>query len=84
MVVIGALVFNFKKLFKGEIFYITLFLAVSVFCYFIAYMITTNESLDFYLEKTLSRFMIHFVGVFLFLTVYLFFDKPRKKNQTEL
>ncbi|MDD5355571.1 MAG: glycosyltransferase family 39 protein [Candidatus Omnitrophica bacterium] len=78
VVVIGAISFNFKKLFKGEIFYISLFLAVCISCYFIAYMLTTQERLDFYLEKTLLRFMIHFAGVFLFLTVYLFWDKFRK------
>ena len=74
VVVIGAMILNFKKLFKGEVFYITLFLVISVFCYFIAYMITTQENLAFYLEKTLSRFMIHFTGVFLFLLVYLFWN----------
>jgi len=81
VVVISTLAFNFKKLFKGELFYISLFLAISISCYFIAYMLVTQERLDFYLEKTLPRFMIHFSGVFLFLTVYLFWDKFRKLNK---
>jgi 4-amino-4-deoxy-L-arabinose transferase-like glycosyltransferase len=66
-----------KQLFKGEIFYLSVFLGVSALAYFGAYMAMTGENLYFYVNTTISRFMMHFAPVAAVLTGYLLYDEVR-------
>jgi 4-amino-4-deoxy-L-arabinose transferase-like glycosyltransferase len=74
MAVILILIFKNKKLFKGSCFYISAFLIFSLAGYLIAYMTVTGVTFYFCVTKTISRFMIHFAGVFMFLAMYLLKD----------
>ena len=73
--VITIIILKKKKLFKSSCFYITLFVFVALAAYFAAYMCTTGETVFFYAKKTMSRFMIHFAGISMFLAMYLLQDE---------
>ena len=63
-----------KRLNIEENFYLKVFLLVSVVCYFVAYMCTTGYNLFFYVNTTVSRFMIHFCGICMLLIAFLMKD----------
>lgn len=67
IMLVAAMVWRRKKLLEGDTFYLTVFFAFTVLGYFAAYMVMTGENLYFYANTTLSRFMIHFAPLALFL-----------------
>ncbi|MBF0493794.1 MAG: HAD-IIIA family hydrolase [Candidatus Omnitrophica bacterium] len=71
----AALIWKRKTLFKDENKYVSLFLGLSVVGYFIGYMAITGGNLYFYINTTISRFMIHFTGICAFWMVWLIWDK---------
>jgi len=77
ILVFMAMVLKRKDLFRREVFYITSFLAVTAIGYFAGYMLTTGNNLYFYVNTTLSRFMLHFTGICLFYMFYLLKDDLR-------
>ena len=74
----ASLVWKRKKLFEGEICYLTIFLGLSAVAYFAGYMSMTGENLYFYINTTISRFMMHFSGVAAILMGYLLYDEVQK------
>ncbi len=77
ILVFGCAIWKHKSLWKGEVFYITFFLLVSAIGYFAAYMCITGGDLYFYVNTTISRFMLHFTGVAAFLLANLIWDDAR-------
>ncbi|MGB2601815.1 MAG: glycosyltransferase family 39 protein [Candidatus Omnitrophota bacterium] len=71
----AALVWKRKLLWKNENSYMTIFLLLAFLGYFSAYMVMTGENLFFYVNTTISRFMIHFCGISLFMMASLVFNK---------
>ena len=71
----ATLVWKRKSLWKGENSYMTVFLLLAFLGYFSAYMLMTGGNLYFYVNTTISRFMIHFCGISLFMMGNLVFDK---------
>ncbi len=78
VMVFAGLIWKRKSLWKGECFYLTLFLVLSIAGYFAGYMVTTGENLFFYVNTTLSRFMLHFCGISLFLLAFLVYDDVKQ------
>jgi hypothetical protein len=76
IVVMAVSALRYKKLCKNGFFYISLFILISVVGYFFAYMSTTSANLYYIANKTMSRFMIHFAGVAIFLAAFIFWDEP--------
>jgi len=70
----GSVIWKRKKLFRGEILYMTLFMMISSACYFSAYILMTGYDLYFFANTTISRFMLHFCGAAMFLAAYLVHD----------
>ena len=73
----AAMIWKRKRLFKDENFYIMVFLLLSAAGYFAGYMLTTGENLYFYVNTTISRFMLHFCGIAMLLTAFLLWDEVR-------
>ena len=73
----AGMIWKRKLLWKNELFYVTLFLAVSAAGYFVGYMLTTGNNLYFYANTTISRFMLHFCGTALLLLAFLVKDDIR-------
>jgi 4-amino-4-deoxy-L-arabinose transferase-like glycosyltransferase len=71
----AALVWKRKLLWKNDNSYMTIFLLLAFLGYFSAYMVMTGENLFFYVNTTISRFMIHFCGISLFMMASLAFNK---------
>lgn len=71
MMVFASMIWKRKALLRGENFYITLFLTLSAAGYFLGYMATTGNNLYFYVNTTISRFMLHFTGAALLLMALL-------------
>ena len=78
ILVAGCAVWKRKYLWKGEIFYATLFLLVSSIGYFAGYMCTTGNNLFFYVNTTISRFMLHFSGISMFFLASLVYEDVSK------
>ncbi|MFH1552513.1 MAG: glycosyltransferase family 39 protein [Candidatus Omnitrophota bacterium] len=78
VLVFAGIIWKRKMLGKGECFYAALFLALSVAGYFAGYMCTTGYNLYFYVNTTISRFMLHFCGIALVFLAYLFKDDYRE------
>jgi 4-amino-4-deoxy-L-arabinose transferase-like glycosyltransferase len=74
----AALVWKRKKLLTGENLYPVVFIGVSALAYFCAYMFMTGENLYFYVNTTISRFMLHFTGVAAVLGGYLLYEEVEK------
>jgi len=94
VLVLAAAIWKWRDLVKPVVRYQTLFLAISVAGYFAGYMLTTGNNLFFYVNTTISRFMIHFAGIAVFFTVtllpgakknvkgkYVFFDRDGVINK---
>jgi 4-amino-4-deoxy-L-arabinose transferase-like glycosyltransferase len=77
IMVLAGMIWKRKLLWKGECFYIMLFLSISAAGYFIGYMLTTGNNLYFYVNTTISRFMLHFCGAALLLLAFLVRDDIR-------
>jgi len=77
ILVFGCAIWKWKSLWRGEVFYMTLFLLVSAIGYFTAYMCITGGDLYFYVNTTISRFMLHFTGVSAFFLANLVWDEVR-------
>ena len=75
IIVMLTLILKRKNIFKGLASYAAFFIILAALGYFGAYLSTTNNSFDFYVGKTMSRFMLHFCGLFIFLVLYLFKDE---------
>lgn len=76
----ASVIWKHRNLWRGENIYIALFLAVSAAGYFAGYMATTGENLFFYVNTTISRFMIHFAGVSAILMWALVYEDAREAN----
>jgi 4-amino-4-deoxy-L-arabinose transferase-like glycosyltransferase len=74
----ASVVWKRKRLWQGESAYLTLFLALSAAGYFVGYMATTGENLFFYVNTTISRFMLHFSGAAAILMSVLVYGDIRK------
>lgn len=75
MALVAAMVWKRKKLFSGITGYMVLFLGATLLCYFGAYMMTTgSDNIYFYANTTLSRFMLHFSGIAIFILAFLVKD----------
>lgn len=66
-----VIIWKRKILWKDDLFHITLFLMLAVAGYFAGYMATTGNNLFFYVNTTISRFMLHFTGVCMMLMMLL-------------
>ncbi|RKY42847.1 MAG: hypothetical protein DRP85_01410 [Candidatus Makaraimicrobium thalassicum] len=77
IVLLAGAIWKRKTLWKGECFYVTFFLLLSAAGYFAAYMAMTGDTLFFYVNTTISRFMLHFCGAALLLLAYLLKDDIR-------
>jgi 4-amino-4-deoxy-L-arabinose transferase-like glycosyltransferase len=75
IIVLLVLIFKKKNIFKDLAFYASFFIILAALGYFGAYLATTSYSLDWYVERTMSRFMLHFCGLFIFLVLYLLKDE---------
>lgn len=60
--VLFAAAFNFKKIFRGELKYVSIMLMLTVCGYVYFYLISSVE-ITFFLTKTWSRFLIHFLPI---------------------
>ncbi len=65
-----VMIFNYKKLFKGICKYIAISLVLSVSGYVVFYMISRVE-INYFLGKTWSRFLIHFLPVIVYYLAVL-------------
>jgi 4-amino-4-deoxy-L-arabinose transferase-like glycosyltransferase len=74
MMLLAAIVWKRRFLLKGQNFYVTLFIILASLGYFAGYMATTGNNLYFYVNTTISRFMLHFSGIGLFLLGCLVYD----------
>ncbi len=74
----AAIIWKRKMLWKGEIFYLTLFIALAFAGYFSAYMMITGVDLYFCMNTTISRFMLHFCGIALFLMANLVYGDMKE------
>ena len=77
VIVFAGMIWKRKLLWKGECSYLILFLALSAAGYFAGYMFITGTSLYFYVNTTISRFMLHFCGVALLLLMFLLREEIR-------
>ncbi len=71
ILVIAGGIWKRRMLWKDEIFYITLYLVILMAGYVAGYMVVKVHNLYFYINTTLSRFMIHFSGITLLLLAFL-------------
>lgn len=76
----GCAVWKWKLLWKKENLYMSAFLILSAAGYFAAYMLTTGENLFFYVNTTISRFMLHFSGVCMVLLANLIKDDVNERE----
>lgn len=67
-----------KDLWRENQLYVTLFILVSAAGYFVGYMMTTGNNLFFYVNTTISRFMLHFTGITLFAAAVLCGEEAEK------
>jgi 4-amino-4-deoxy-L-arabinose transferase-like glycosyltransferase len=74
----AALIWKRKELWKRENIYVMLFITLAFAGYFSAYMMMTGENLYFYVNTTISRFMLHFCGIALFLMANLVYGDVRE------
>ena len=73
----AGLVWKRKDLRHGAAGCIALFILLSAGGYFIGYMATTGNNLYFYVNTTISRFMLHFSGAAVLLMAFLFRKETR-------
>jgi 4-amino-4-deoxy-L-arabinose transferase-like glycosyltransferase len=73
----AAMIWRRKALREGENFYLVFFIALSAAGYFAGYMMTTGNNLFFYVNTTISRFMLHFAGLVMALAAFLMWDDVR-------
>ncbi|MGB2629608.1 MAG: glycosyltransferase family 39 protein [Candidatus Omnitrophota bacterium] len=78
MILLAAVIWKRKDVWRGENFYTTLFIILAASGYFAGYMATTGNNLYFYVNTTISRFMLHFSGLALFLTASLIYGDVRE------
>jgi len=71
----AVLIWKRKMLLTKEYKPVTLFLLISVLGYFAGYMAITGGDLYFYINTTISRFMLHFTGICVFFAMYLVYDE---------
>lgn len=70
----ASIIWKRKSLVKGYSAYLAVFIASSGIGYFTAYMLMTGEPLYFYVNTTISRFMLHFAGISLLYMALLTYD----------
>jgi hypothetical protein len=75
IVFFAALVWRRKSLWNSSNFYVTLYLTFLLFAYFAAYMTVSGDNLYFYVNTTISRFMLHFVGPVMLLFANIVFGQ---------
>ena len=75
VIVITVLIWKRKQLLKGISAYAAFFIFLSAFFYLSALFFTTSQDLYYHSEKEISRFMLHFCGLFIFLVLYLLKDE---------
>ncbi|MDD2679592.1 MAG: glycosyltransferase family 39 protein [Candidatus Omnitrophica bacterium] len=83
VIVLLTLILKRKNIFKGLAAYAVFFISIAALGYFGAYLFTTNYNIDFYVSKTISRFMLHFCGLFIFLVLYLIDEAKIKPSGYE-
>ncbi len=69
-IILLALVFNYKKIFSGITKYITMSLLFAVLGYIFFYLASPVE-INYFLSRTWSRFIIHFLPMVIYLAAYL-------------
>ncbi|MFH1837596.1 MAG: glycosyltransferase family 39 protein [Candidatus Omnitrophota bacterium] len=67
ILIFACAVWKRKALWKNDIFYVTAFILLAAAGYFAGYMLTTGNNLFFYVNTTISRFMLHFTGIAMLL-----------------
>ena len=72
IIVISVFIWKRKMFSDGILKYAVSFVFLALLFYSCALFLTTSSDLCFHVEKELTRFMIHFAGIFIFLTAYLF------------
>ncbi|MDP8298684.1 MAG: glycosyltransferase family 39 protein [Candidatus Tantalella remota] len=77
VLVFASMIWRRKALREGENFYLVLFITLSAAGYFVGYMMTTGNNLFFYVNTTISRFMLHFAGLAMTLAAFLMWDDVR-------
>jgi hypothetical protein len=78
MGILLTLILMYRRLFKGRNFYSTLFLLTCVAWYVIGYGLFTSDTVFYYANKTMSRFIIHLAGLYLFLAMCLVWEKDNE------
>ncbi|KJJ84462.1 membrane protein [Candidatus Omnitrophus magneticus] len=78
----AVLIWKRKNLKKREHIYEIHFILLSSIGYFLAYMFMTENNLFFYVNTTISRFMLHFTGLALIVLSFLI-ENETKKNFEE-
>jgi 4-amino-4-deoxy-L-arabinose transferase-like glycosyltransferase len=74
IMVVSFVFLRFNRLKEAKISRIGLFILFNMGIYFASYMLLTGKDLFFHVNTTLSRFMIHFTGIGLFLLSYLAYN----------
>jgi 4-amino-4-deoxy-L-arabinose transferase-like glycosyltransferase len=75
VIVITVLIWKRRLLARGVPLYTILFISLAMFLYSCALLFTTSQGLPYHAEKDMSRFMLHFCGLFIFLVLYLLKDE---------
>ena len=78
IIMASCMIWKRKVLWKNENFYIMAFLLITAAGYFAGFMLTTGNNLFFYVNTTISRFMLHFTGITLLLAAFLCRDEYRE------
>ena len=78
ILVFASMIYKRKDIFRGEVLLMTMFLMVAAAGYFSGYMLTTGYNLYFYVNTSISRFMLHFSGIFMFYMFYLLKEDLRE------
>ena len=78
IMVFGFTFLKFRRLKEAHVRYIGIFILLNAAVYFASNMVITGKDLYFHVNTTLSRFMMHFVGVSLFYLAFLVSEDVRK------
>jgi len=75
IILITAIILKRDLLFKGKNKYITLFIVMTIAAHFLAYMFIASEGRSRSILITATpRYLVHFIGCFIFLLLYLLRD----------
>lgn len=69
-----TVIFKIKRHLNTKTIFAIYFIFISGALYFLSFILIVSYDMVFVSEKTISRSMIHFSGIFVFLTAYLLWD----------